>query len=564
MALVSPSPDYGYGINAKPMLVSPKVFSLGGDGRVRGAFFALTLLSFVPSPAYAALNIPITVNLSEAVTVTGTPQIAVDVGGTTRYATYTSGTGTNALTFTLAPQAGDVDLDGVTVASPIQLNGGTIKDSKGNDATLTFTPPNTSNVKVNYPSLGMDFVYDSDGRYTLNGTAYNDLTSFLTATGGSFTRASIGTYFDSSGNLQTAASGVPRFDYDPVTHAAKGILIEEGRSNSITYSDQLNNAAWTKVATTVSADVATSPIGTASADKVIATATTAQHYVDSPAVSLISGNSYTYSMFTKAAEWSYIQIALPTSAYGPNVWANFNLSTGAVASTGASAVATIQSVGSGWYRISVKGTSGTTNTLKFATIPLQSDLASRAPTFTGDSTSGVYVWGVQAEQGTFPTSFIPTTTTTATRAADLITIPTGSWYSQSHGAVFSSVSWQSGTGSGFPSFMRIDDTTNANYWNFFYNMAAATIGVDGINGGVSQGSFTQSSATSGSIRMASAQAFNNTNTAFNGVLKTLDTSWNPPTVTQLAFYNTNAARWINKFKYYPARVIDAQLQLLSH
>ena len=84
----------------------------------------VVLACVLSSPAYAAVNIPITVNLSEAVTVTGTPQIAVDVGGTTRQANYTSGTGTNALTFTLAPQAGDVDLDGVTVSSPIQLNGG--------------------------------------------------------------------------------------------------------------------------------------------------------------------------------------------------------------------------------------------------------------------------------------------------------------------------------------------------------------------------------------------------------------------------------------------------------
>ena len=72
----------------------------------------------------------------------------------------------------------------------------------------------------------MDFIYDADGRYTLNGTAYNDLTSFLGASGGTFSRASIGTYFDSSGTLQTASSGTPRFDHAPITHAPKGILID--------------------------------------------------------------------------------------------------------------------------------------------------------------------------------------------------------------------------------------------------------------------------------------------------------------------------------------------------
>ena len=69
--------------------------------------------------------------MSEAVTVTGTPRIAVDVG-VSRYATYTSGSGSAALVFTYAMVAGDVDLDGVSLSSPIDLNGGTITDLNGN------------------------------------------------------------------------------------------------------------------------------------------------------------------------------------------------------------------------------------------------------------------------------------------------------------------------------------------------------------------------------------------------------------------------------------------------
>ena len=119
---------------------------------------ALAFLVWIfTSPAYAALNIPITVTLSEAAAVTGTPRIAVDVGGATRYATYTSGTGTNTLTFTYSVLSGDVDMDGITVFSPIQLNGGTLSDLKGNPATLTFTPPDTTNVKVNAAGTTLSF-----------------------------------------------------------------------------------------------------------------------------------------------------------------------------------------------------------------------------------------------------------------------------------------------------------------------------------------------------------------------------------------------------------------------
>jgi hypothetical protein len=96
--------------------------------------FCICLVAlFNISPALAATSIPFTINVSKAVNVTGTPRIAVDVGGVARYANYASGSGTAALTFTYSMVAGDVDLDGVTVSSPIDLNGGTIKDLVGND-----------------------------------------------------------------------------------------------------------------------------------------------------------------------------------------------------------------------------------------------------------------------------------------------------------------------------------------------------------------------------------------------------------------------------------------------
>jgi hypothetical protein len=82
-------------------------------------------------------------------TVTGgTPRLQLTIGSTTRYATYLSGSGTSTLTFRYTVQAGDLDSDGIAVASPIDLNGGTIKDVPGNDAVLSFTPPNTSGVLV--------------------------------------------------------------------------------------------------------------------------------------------------------------------------------------------------------------------------------------------------------------------------------------------------------------------------------------------------------------------------------------------------------------------------------
>lgn len=76
----------------------------------------------------------------DTVFVNGTPRFAINIGGTTRYAEYFSGNGGLALIFNYVVDGSDVDADGIEMLSPIELNGGSIKDANGNNATLTFTP----------------------------------------------------------------------------------------------------------------------------------------------------------------------------------------------------------------------------------------------------------------------------------------------------------------------------------------------------------------------------------------------------------------------------------------
>lgn len=525
-------------------------------------FLIYSASAFLPIAALATITIPLSVTLSEAVTVTGTPQIAVDVGGTTRYATYTSGSGTTALTFTLSPQAGDVDLDGITVSSPIQLNGGTIKDAAGNDATLTFTPPNTSGIKVNYPSLSMDFVYDADGRYTLNGTAYNDLTSFLTATGGSFTRSSVATYFDSTGTLQTAAANQPRFDYDPVSHQARGILIEEGRTNALKYSEQLDNALWLKSYVYISADIAASPNGLLSAEKLYEDSSTNVRYIYMNSMSFTSGTPYVLSFYIKPAGRNRVGLFFPNGSFGASSrhgW--FDLSTGTVGGLQTGLSGFITPLSNGWFRCALIGTPSITGT---GAIGIYLTQGGFADSYTGDGVSGVYVFGAQLEAGAFPTSYISTTTAAATRSADSLISPTGSWYNQSAGSFYGDLSWESATGSGYPMFIRADDTTNNNRWNLYITQSTGSLGIDTTTGGSSQSYwYATASAASGTTKVATAQSLNSANTAFNGSLKTLDTAYIPPTVTRFFLPIASANRWYKSVIYYPARVADSQLGLLT-
>ena len=106
------------------------------------------VLCFLSSSAVAA-TLNFTLTTSEPVTVTGTPRISVDVGGVTRYATYTAGSGTSALTFSYTVQARDFDANGIALVSPLDLNGGSLVDGYGNPATsLGFTLPDTSGIKI--------------------------------------------------------------------------------------------------------------------------------------------------------------------------------------------------------------------------------------------------------------------------------------------------------------------------------------------------------------------------------------------------------------------------------
>ena len=87
-----------------------------------------------------------------------------------------------------------------------------------------------------------------------------------------FTRASTGTYFDSNGVMRTAAVNQPRWDYDPVTHQLRGLLLEDARTNLWLQSADASNAAWSKSGAplpVVTANQITAPDGSLTAARVV-------------------------------------------------------------------------------------------------------------------------------------------------------------------------------------------------------------------------------------------------------------------------------------------------------
>lgn len=180
-------------------------------------------------------------------------------------------------------------------------------------------------------------------------------------------------------------------------------------NNLLTYSEQFDNAAWTKANTTIAPNAIVAPDGSVTADKWVENTANAQHYI-AFAPSYVAGVTYITSICAKAAEKSTIYIHHGTGAFGAGKAgaATFNLTNGTITSvSGDGATANITNLGNGWYRCSLcqTATSTVTNSSYFS--------ISGLGTYTGTDGVGIYIWGAQLEAVTYqttPRAYIPTTT----------------------------------------------------------------------------------------------------------------------------------------------------------
>ncbi len=394
-----------------------------------------------------------------------------------------------------------------------------------------------------------------------------------------FSRGSAATYFDRTGTLQAASSSAARFDYDPTTLAAKGLLIEEQRTNLLTYSEAFDNAAWTKTRASITANATTAPDGTTTADKLVEDSTaSATHLAASASVSLNSGVVYAYSIYAKAAERTFLrlQVGIGGGAYGALVTACFfDLVNGTVGAASDSAVGSIQAIGNGWYRCSMQAPATTASSS--ADLRAKISSSGSSDSYTGDGASGLYLWGAQVEAGAFPTSYIPTTTAAATRLADVATM-TGSnfsnWYNAAAGTLM--VEFDVPATTSDPGTRVVAGTSDGTFNNSIYiarNPSSGNVNANIVASGSGQVGFTSPGSVTPNIASKFAMAFatNDANEALNGALATTDTVITVPTgQTAMTLGNANwvgSANVINghirRLTYYPSRLANATLQALT-
>ena len=364
-------------------------------------------------------------------------------------------------------------------------------------------------------------------------------------------------------------SGAPRFDYDPVTGESLGLLIEESRTNLATQSQAFTGAPYSPLNATVADNQATAPNGTATAASFLETTTTGGHNIGRPIASaylipVTSGTTYTFTVFVKANGRDFVQITCNTGHVAENPRANYDLATGAIGTVDAGATASIALYPDGWRRVSFTVTAEVT-AINFIVSSITSSTAARFESFAGDATKGFYIWGYSVEPGSFPTSYIPTTTSAVTRSPDIATIEGtnfSSWYNQSEGTIFTDISpLAAASGRGYLFSNGSDDQRLGQNTDDVSNFALF----------MSNGSTTSlSAAASGMpkpIKACLAYKPGSSRGVIDGALKILSTTNNvPDAINQVGIGFQNYAGspgfldgHIARLAYFPVRKTDQEL-----
>lgn len=363
-----------------------------------------------------------------------------------------------------------------------------------------------------------------------------------------FTRASAGGRFNSAGVFEMVPANQPRFDFDPVTNLARGILIEEARTNLLLRSAEFDSGGvWGRYAdgtssTVVVANSEVAPDGSLTADK----------------FSFASGGN------NLVTQNQTLPIVAPVSL---SVWMK-----GVV----------------GGEKIRIDCRNGSSAGVSGAQFTLTTEWQRYSVTVTTTSTIGgfqfrknagdgglyeFYAWGAQLEAGAFSTSHIPTTTAQATRAADVPSINTLSpWYNPAEGTLYVDYN---------PGQIGVGSTCLAVY------MYSTTPSLDivAIRNGVGQGNITgvitnpagatqaaMVGATGVAIRanVRAAMGYKQNSAAFsvNGGSPVVDNAIEMPTPLRM-FIGSNGQQsqltngHIRSICYYPRRLVNSELQALT-
>lgn len=343
-----------------------------------------------------------------------------------------------------------------------------------------------------------------------------DVGALSAVPGYSFSRASTGYYTNADGTLTSFASGALR-------RGNRGVLIEGARTNLLLRSQEFDNASWANnINVTLTAAAGVAPDGTTTAYSLAGSSSTS----NTKRIGQNGGSAaaHTLSIFAKAGTHSFIQFYIGADV---TQFANFNLATGAVGTVGAGATATITALANGWYRCTMTVTLTGSSAPFIQLVPAATSSWAAAST----TTNNVLIWGAQLEAASFPSSYIPTTTASATRAADVLTCTAGVSYPLTLWAEFERAV---DTG-GQETIFQVDAGDNTQ--STVLAVSSADVGRIQMTGGANAGSaFGGAVAVGVATKLAGRALLNDCRMAVSGTLGAADTTADyPSTPTTMRF-----------------------------
>jgi hypothetical protein len=359
------------------------------------------------------------------------------------------------------------------------------------------------------------------------------------------------------GLLESVAAGNVRREWGP-DGALRGWRVEATATNLLTYSEQFDDASWTKVLLSVTANAAVAPDGVTAADKVIPDTSSNSHSVYHGATTTI-GTTYTFSVFAKAGGYSFLGLTLYDTT--PSITL-FDLSSGSVA-TG---TGTIVDFGNGWYKCSVPFAATKTTCYGRAYVFNANSLAS----YAGDGTSGMLLWGAQIEAGNLPTSYIPTTSAAVARSADVWTIPlVSSWFNTLAGTIFIAGYSPAGKSGSWDYLASIDTGSSTNSVRAYRDSSGSVVARLTV-GGSATGSVTAGSISDlSSFRLAFSWRSTSLIASLNGATAVSTTPTGVPSglttlrIGESPSDNLQFGGHISHLAYFPQALSAAKLQSMT-
>ena len=282
------------------------------------------------------------------------------------------------------------------------------------------------------PTLTLNYNYLLNSGSTIGASVVTGPTPTYSGNGGT------SMIWDENGTLVSTTDAEPRYDHDPITGAALGLLMEPARTNEAIQSEDFGTSwdAWGEEGL-VNTNVTAAPDGETTGDRIIdnnagGTGQVARQL----ALTIANGGAQSLSFYCKSD--GLTKSAIRTFGYdaGGVGTSHFNLATEATG-TSTHDESSVEGVGDGWFRCSIQFTTVTDLAGSIVVYAVQTDASFNVDL---DLTSSIFIWGAQLETGGNPTSYIPTTTVAVTRTKDVCNTTSLAWLDASNGMMFAQAS----------------------------------------------------------------------------------------------------------------------------